>query len=85
MDATYKTNKLGMALTTFTGINNEGRNIILGYALLKRESMESYQWLLKTFTQLNDGIEPSVILTDYDASMCGAIEKVYTETTHLLC
>jgi hypothetical protein len=46
MDATYATNPYKMALVVLSGVNNEGRNCILGYALLKRETMDSYIWLL---------------------------------------
>lgn len=49
MDATYATNPYRMALTVFSGVNNEGKNIILGYALVKRESLDTYEWLLKNF------------------------------------
>lgn len=85
MDATYKTNFHQLALTVFSGVNNEGKNIVLGFALVKRETMETYKWLLKNLVRFNDDVEPGVILTDFDASMCGAIEKTMKNTTHLLC
>jgi len=85
MDATYKTNKNNMALTVFSGVNNEGRNVVLGYALVKRETLETYEWLLKTLVHMNGGVEPGVILTDFDPSMSGAIERVLKGSTHLLC
>jgi len=46
MDATYATNPYRMALVVLSGVNNEGKNVILGYGMLKRETMESYIWLL---------------------------------------
>ncbi len=46
MDATYATNPYRMALVILSGVNNEGKNVILGYGMLKRETMESYIWLL---------------------------------------
>jgi transposase-like protein len=74
MDATYKTNTHGLALTVFSGVNNEGKNVVLGFALVKRETLETYNWLLSNLKNFNIGIEPRVILTDFDPSMCGAIE-----------
>ena len=68
-----------------SGINNEGKNIVLGFALVKRETLETYNWLLQNLLRFNDGIEPGVILTDFDSSMCGAIESQFNKTTHLLC
>ena len=83
MDATYKTNKHDMALTIFSGVNCDGYNTVLGYALVKRETSESYKWLLSNLIRLS-GIEPKVILTDFDASMCHGIEREFKNTTHLL-
>jgi transposase-like protein len=74
MDATYKTNVHGLALTVFSGVNNEGKNIILGFAFVKRETLETYKWLLNNLLHFNNNDEPGVILTDFDPSMCGAIE-----------
>jgi len=34
MDATYRTNHQGMALTIMSAVNNEGRNVIVGFALV---------------------------------------------------
>lgn len=51
MDATYKTNHEGMALVVFGAVNNEGRNVIVAFALVQRETMETYQWLLKTLVE----------------------------------
>lgn len=75
MDATYKTNNQQLALAVISGINNEGKNIVLGFGLVKRETMDTYKWVLNNLLRFNDGVEPGVILTDYDASMCGAIES----------
>ena len=68
MDATYKTNKHDMALTIFSGVNCDGRNTVLGYALVKRETADTYKWLMQNLVKLT-GIEPGVILTDFDPSM----------------
>lgn len=85
MDATYKTNFHSLALTVFSGVNNEGKNVVLGFALVKRETMETYKWLLRNLLRFNEDLEPGTILTDFDPSMCGAIEKTLKNTTHLLC
>lgn len=74
-----------MALTIFTAVNNEGRNVIVAFALVQRETMDTYEWLLKNLVNFNNGEAPKIILTDFDPSMSGAIEKTLPETTHLLC
>lgn len=85
MDATYSTNPYRMPLVVFSGVNNEGKNCILGYAIVKRETMETYTWLLQHLVNFNDGVAPKVLLTDFDPSMAGAIERAMPQTLHLLC
>lgn len=85
MDATYKTNKYDLALTIFSGVSSEGKNIVLGFAFLSRETFENYKWLLTQLVEFNEGKEPGTIITDFDSSMCKAIEDVFIKTTHLLC
>jgi transposase-like protein len=63
-----------MALTVFSGVNNEGKNVVLGFALVKRETLETYKWLLRNLLHFNYNNEPGVMLTDFDPSMSGAIE-----------
>lgn len=85
MDATYATNPYRMPLVVFSGVNNEGKNCVMGYALVKRETLETYVWLLQHLLNFNDGNGPKVLLTDFDPSMAGAIERALPKTTHLLC
>ena len=85
MDVTYKTNFHSLALIVFSGVNNEGKNVVLGYALLKRETIDAYKWLLSNLVRFNQGLEPKIIITDMDSSMCGAIEDVMKSSSHLLC
>jgi hypothetical protein len=85
MDATYACNMHSMPLVVFSGVSNEGRNVIMGFGLVRRETMETYEWLLSTLSKLNETREPAVLLTDFDASMAGAIERSLPKTTHLLC
>lgn len=85
MDATYACNTHSMPLVVFSGVSNEGRNVIMGFGLVRRETMETYEWLLSTLNKLNEASKPAVILTDFDASMAGAIERSLPKTTHLLC
>jgi len=52
---------------------------------MARETTENYQWMLRQLKELNGDLEPKAIMTDYDASMCAAIETTFQKTTHLLC
>jgi hypothetical protein len=77
MDATYNTNKFDLRLAVLSGISSEGKNIILAICLMARETAQNYIWLLTKIKEMNQDVEPKVIMTDFDASMCQAIETVY--------
>ena len=85
MDATYNTNKSNLALAMVSGVSSEGKNIILAVAFLSRETTENYSWMLRSLKEMNNGIEPTTIMTDFDSSMCQAIESTFRSTTHMLC
>lgn len=74
MDATYAVNPYRMPLVVLSGVNNEGKNCIMGYALVRRESLDTYSWIFQNLLACNNGISPRVMLTDFDPSMAGAIE-----------
>ena len=52
----------------------EGKNCIMGYAIVRRESLDTYSWIFQNLLACNNGIAPRVMLTDFDPSMAGAIE-----------
>jgi len=35
--------------------------------------------------EFGGGVEPDTFMTDFDSSMCGAIESTFKKTTHFLC
>ncbi|CAI2359717.1 unnamed protein product [Moneuplotes crassus] len=85
VDAIYKTNKHDMPLVVFSGVTCEGNNIIFAYAFIKKEDIESYQWVMKKFVFYNDSLEPGVVLTDFDSALCHGIERSMNKSVHLLC
>lgn len=46
MDATYAVNPYRMPLVVLSGVNSEGKNCIMGYAIVQRETLETYAWVL---------------------------------------
>lgn len=36
-----------MTLIIFSGINNEGKNVLFGYGMVKEPDKDSYNWILK--------------------------------------
>jgi hypothetical protein len=75
-DTTCSTNRHNMPFTPIIGINNYGRTIVLGCALLQDQRAETYKWMLQTFLQEMGGNMPSVIITNQDESMAEAIAEV---------
>ncbi|BFG27028.1 hypothetical protein CerSpe_133020 [Prunus speciosa] len=84
-DTTYRLQKDSRPFTPFIGINHHKQMLIFGAALLYDESVESYKWLFQTFLEAMSGKKPKTILTDQDALMAEAIDKVFPETLHRIC
>ncbi|GJT34165.1 FAR1-related sequence 5-like protein, partial [Tanacetum coccineum] len=73
-----------MILVPFTGIDNHNRCILFGAALLDREHIKKYRWLLKRFKKIF-GKAPKVVVTDQDPVMKVAIEEIFPDSRHRLC
>ena len=84
IDAIYRTNKHDMPLVVFSGVTSDGSNIIFAYAVIKKEDVETYQWIMKKFIFYNDGLEPGVVLTDFDSNLWHGIERSLNTSIHLL-
>jgi zinc finger SWIM domain-containing protein 3 len=83
-DATYKTNRFGLPLLLFWGVDNNCVTFVIAGCLLSDEQFESYEWALLNFGKLGFPA-PKVIFTDGDTEFGRAIQKVWPETVHLLC
>ena len=46
-DTTYKVNAYDMPFGVFVGVNNHGKTILFGYALVRNETTSTFQWLMK--------------------------------------
>lgn len=57
---------------------------MMGMAFIARENSENYSWILTQLREMNSGIEPRTVITDFDIPMCSAIEKVYIRSNHFL-
>lgn len=56
------------------GISSEGKNLVMGFALIAKETTDNYVWLLKQIREMNGNQDPGVIMTEYDTNLCLAIE-----------
>ncbi|KAL9668989.1 hypothetical protein QQ045_006530 [Rhodiola kirilowii] len=83
-DATYSLNRYKMIFVPFTGIDNHKNSITFAAALLSREDVESYTWLLNSFLKCM-GRAPDIVLTDQDPSLRVVVPKVMPGTHHRFC
>ncbi|KAF7844218.1 protein FAR1-RELATED SEQUENCE 5-like [Senna tora] len=84
-DTTYCTNKNCRPFAPFVGFNHHRQTIIFGATLLYDETVESFEWLFKTFLKAMCENKPKTIFTDQDAAMAKAISVVLLESYHRLC
>ncbi|KAL9680605.1 hypothetical protein QQ045_018487 [Rhodiola kirilowii] len=80
-DATYRINKYNLVFVPFTGVDNHHRIVTLAAGLISKEDVESYTWLLTCFKNFVVR-DPSVIVTDQDATMKVAISRVFPTSRH---
>ncbi|XP_071729218.1 protein FAR1-RELATED SEQUENCE 11-like [Rutidosis leptorrhynchoides] len=83
-DTTYKVNSYEMPFGIFVGIDNNGRTILFGCALLRNETTKTFEWLMKIFV-LHMTKAPKTILTDQDKCIIEAISKEMPSTKHAFC
>ncbi|KAJ1288001.1 hypothetical protein BS78_02G054600 [Paspalum vaginatum] len=84
-DTTHRTDLYGIHFGLFVGANNHHQSIILGGALMRHKTVESFKWLFREFITLMGGKAPSTILTDQCHEMEVAIQEELPETLHGWC
>lgn len=52
-DTTYRVNSYDMPFGIFVGVNNHGKTILFGCALLRNETTKTFKWLMKVRKSLN--------------------------------
>ncbi|KAM3272346.1 hypothetical protein ACQJBY_042473 [Aegilops geniculata] len=84
-DTTYTTDRHNMLFAPIIGINNHGRTLLLGCALLHDESAETYKWMFETLLHVMEDKMPVAIMTNQDEAMAKAIGEVMPQVRHRLC
>jgi hypothetical protein len=73
-----------MKLGCFTGVDVNGKTVLLGVSLLTHEDAKSFAWAFKMFCAAM-GCHPDVMFTDGDVAMAAALRMALKETKHMLC
>ncbi|XP_020181282.1 protein FAR1-RELATED SEQUENCE 5-like [Aegilops tauschii subsp. strangulata] len=84
-DTTYKTNKFHMPLGVFAGVNHHLQSTIFAVALVRDETIPSFEWVFKTFLRCMNNKPPICMLTDQCSSMKAALKTILPDTLHKLC
>ena len=84
-DNTSGTNKYRMALCFFVGVDNRNHTQVFAQALLSDETSTSYMWVLEQLLNANDGISPSVIISDADTGLDAALKTFLPLVKHVHC
>jgi hypothetical protein len=81
MDATYKTNWFNMPLVDTVGIDSCNKTFFVSFAFMSGETDLDYMWAtqcnLELYTLHVPGVEPSIITTDAEPALIGAVHKVF--------
>ncbi|XP_021714747.1 protein FAR-RED ELONGATED HYPOCOTYL 3-like [Chenopodium quinoa] len=84
-DATYLTNQYELPFANFVGVNHHGQFILLGCALVSRETTETYKWVFQQWLACMGNRAPVAILTDQAASMRNALAQTMPTARHRWC
>ena len=82
-DTKHGTNRFGLKLGCFVGLDNNGLSRIIAASLLLNETEESFCYVFEWFSTVFG--EPKIIFTDGDKQMARAIQNSFPSSTHLLC
>ena len=69
IDSTYRRNRFNLILVNILGISNTGKNIMLGFALLSNETVESYKYVFKNLKKAWKNRQPKNFIIDESQSI----------------
>lgn len=85
LDTTCRTNKDLRPFVQILGVNHHRQVLIFAAAFLYDDSIESFNWLFRTFINVMSGKKPKFILTEQEAVIIEAVNTVLPGTNHCTC
>ena len=83
-DTTYKTNKFHMPLGVFVGVNHHLQSTIFAVALVRDETIMSFDWVFKTFMKCMNNKPPICMLTGTKNNIiCSPVLCTYISSIYL--
>ncbi|KAG6418964.1 hypothetical protein SASPL_121171 [Salvia splendens] len=83
-DSTYSSMVYGMIFGAWFGIDNHGKVLFFGCALMQDETPQSLAWSLQAFLRFMKGRYPQTIITDIDPGLREAIRNEMPNTKHVI-
>ena len=74
-----------MPLVPFVGVNYHGNIVLFACGIISQETIESYVWILNTFSDAMVQKHPISVITNGDLAMQRAIGLVWPNSSHRLC
>ncbi|KAI6684698.1 hypothetical protein NL676_030611 [Syzygium grande] len=84
LDTITRINKYDMICAVFWGLNNHRQRIIFGCAFLVDRTVDSLNWLLRSFLEAMRCHKPKTIITEVSKEITDALREVLPETSHCL-
>lgn len=84
-DTTAGTNIFKLPLHLFVVVDSFFRTRLVGCALTTGETVEDFEWTLRSFCEAAGGTAPSVIITDKDPGIISACQTVLQDTRVVHC
>ncbi|XP_031385134.1 protein FAR1-RELATED SEQUENCE 6 [Punica granatum] len=81
-DNSYISSKFEVPLVAFVGLNHHGQPVLLGCGLLAGETVESYEWVFKSWLTCMSGLTPQTIISDRCKVIQNAIAEVFPRSAH---
>lgn len=86
-DATFKTNRFGMALMVATAVNEERQFVPVAFAVLQGETVREFEWFFTAFTAaVGDDTVPriNVVMTDGcgDSRFASTVARFFPQSAH---
>lgn len=89
-DTTYGTNRYGYALFVFCGVDNLGKTVCFGFALVQSEDADTVLGVLEDFKAIHNitadlSRHPTVLFTDCDQAFVSSIATAFPKSRHAWC
>jgi hypothetical protein len=84
-DTTFSTNVYEMPFAPIVGVDNHGKTLLFGCALLKDQTADTFKWLFETFLIANNGKAPGTVITDQDQAIGMALDSKFPMSVRRFC